>query len=88
MKFLPYILILCGLTSCLNDTKFIDTPVKCEIDSVEYHGVGHDNTLQSSPYWKLHLKKENIWVRSSTGIEYTKGDSITIIYRTIKKPTR
>ena len=88
MKNLFYLLILLGLTSCLNNTKFIDTPVKCEIDSIEYHGIGHDNTLQSTPYWKVHLKKENIWIRTSMGHEYSKGDSITIIYRTIKKPTR
>jgi len=87
MKNLFYILMLVGLTSCLNNTKFIDTPVKCEIDSVEYHGIGHDNTLQTTPYWKVRLKNEKIWVRISTG-EYSKGDSIVVIYRTKEKPTR
>jgi hypothetical protein len=88
MKNLLYILILCGLTSCIDNTKFIDTPVKCEIDSVEYHGIGQDNTLQTTPYWKVRLKKEKVWIRTSTGVKYSKGDSIIVIYRTKEKPTR
>ena len=47
------------------------------IDSVDYHQIGKDNTLQVSPYWKCHLKGTNFWVRSNENREV--GDSLTFV---------
>ena len=41
-------------------TEFKTSQKTCTIDSVEYHGMGHDNTLQIDPYWKIHLKEPNM----------------------------
>jgi hypothetical protein len=53
------------------------------IDSVEYHGVGHDNTLQTTPYWKLYLREPKMKITSYRC--YDKGDTIEVIERKIKK---
>jgi hypothetical protein len=53
--------------------------VKYEIDSVQYHPSGFDNTLQVSPYWKLRLGGTNIFVTSYQS--RAKGDSISMIKR-------
>jgi hypothetical protein len=87
MKQLLFLLTLIGFTSCNSKYTITETPRDCVIDSVQYHGVGSDNTLQISPYWKLHLTEPNIWIRSNS--KYKKGDTITIRVRTaIKNPTR
>ena len=86
MKQLLFLLTLIGFTSCDSNVKIIETPTQFTIDSVQYHGVGSDNTLQVSPYWKLHLTEPDIWIRSNS--KYEKGDTITIRVRTaIKNPT-
>jgi hypothetical protein len=59
------------------------TQKTCTIDSVEYHGMGHDNISQIDPYWKIHLKELNMWSR--THFNYTKGDSIDIYVKQLKK---
>ena len=88
MKYFIYFLILVGITSCNSNlnVKIIEVPAQFTIDSVQYHGVGSDNTLQVSPYWKLHLTEPDMWIRSNS--KYEKGDTITIRVRTaIKNPT-
>jgi hypothetical protein len=87
MKQLLFLLTLIGFTSCNSKYTITETPTDCVIDSVQYHGVGSDNTLQVSPYWKLHLVEPDIWIRSNS--KYKKGDTITIRVRTAtKNPTR
>jgi hypothetical protein len=87
MKQLLFLLTLIGFTSCNSKYTITETPTDCVIDSVQYHGVGSDNTLQVSPYWKLHLVEPDIWIRSNS--KYKKGDTITISVRTAtKNPTR
>lgn len=84
MKHLVYGLIVTVLFSfCSNEKQYTDTKVKCVIDSVEYHPIGHDNTLQSEPYWGLHLKGYNFKMRSYRPLK--KGDTIEIIERKNRK---
>lgn len=71
------------LMSCKYKSTHTDTKIRCVIDSVEYHGIGHDNTLQTTPYWKLYLKEPKMKITSYKC--YDKGDSIDIIQRKIKK---
>jgi hypothetical protein len=52
------------------------------IDSVEYHPIGYDNTLQTTPYWKLHLNNGEYKIVSHR--HYQKGDTIEVIERKIK----
>jgi len=88
MKYFIYFLMLVGVTSCNSNlnVKIIETPTKFTIDSVQYHGVGHDNTLQVNPYWKLHLREPDMWIRSNSN--YKKGDTIVVRVRVaIKNPT-
>jgi hypothetical protein len=77
--------MLVGITSCDSKYTITETPKDCVIDSVHYHGVGSDNTLQFSPYWKLHLKEPDMWIRSNS--KYEKGDTITIRVSTVIKNT-
>jgi hypothetical protein len=37
--------------------------MKFVVDSVEYHGIGQDNSLQTTPYWRIHLKENNLWTK-------------------------
>ena len=62
MKYFIYFLMLIGITSCDSKYTITEKPTDCVIDSVQYHGVGSDNTLQVSPYWKLHLKEPDMWM--------------------------
>jgi hypothetical protein len=87
MKYFIYFLMLVGITSCDSKYTITEKPTDYVIDSVQYHGVGSDNTLQVSPYWKLHLKEPDMWIRSNS--KYENGDTITVRVRTaIKNPTR
>ena len=85
MKYLIYFLMLVGFASCTNEYTITETPTSYYIDSVQYHGVGYDNTLQVSPYWKLHLQEPNVWIHSNE--KYSKDDSIVVNVRKIKTPT-
>lgn len=88
MKYFIYFLMLVGITSCNSNlnVKIIEVPTQFTIDSVQYHGIGHDNTLQVSPYWKLHLREPDMWIRSNSN--YKKGDTIVVRVRVaIKNPT-
>ena len=50
--------------------------VKCVVDSVEYHGVGHDNVMQLDPYWKLYVNEYDVVVKSRK--PHDVGDTIYI----------
>jgi len=81
-QFIFVCLVSFVLVSCSNNTRYDEIKLKYVIDSVEYHPIGHDNTLQTSPYWKLHINdgKNKIVSRQP----YEKGDSIEVIVRKIK----
>lgn len=84
MKHFIYGLIITLLFSfCNSEGKHVDTKIKCVVDSVEYHPIGFDNTLQLDPYWKLRLVGYDFKVRTSK--PYKKGDTIEIIERKYKK---
>ena len=49
IKSLLFISCVVGLLSC-NVKSYEDNVLKYSVDSVEYHGIGQDNTLQTTPY--------------------------------------
>ena len=72
------------LFSCNNDNlQVIETHELKIVDSVEYHPIGFDNTLQTTPYWKVRLVGETVQVRSYR--KYNVGDTIEVIKKVIKK---
>jgi hypothetical protein len=84
MKNLIFVIFLgLILMSCKYKTQYSDTKIPCVVDSVEYHGIGCDNTLQTTPYWKLYLKNPEIKITSYRS--YEKGDTVYVIERKIKK---
>ena len=78
-KSINLLFVLVGLTSCYVKNDFTETELKCVVDSAEYHGIGQDNTLQTTPYWRVHLKEKNMWMRTQSPTNV--GDSVTIILR-------
>lgn len=68
------------LYNCKKSYISYDEKVMYQIDSVEYHSIGSDNTLQVTPYWKVRLKGTNIFI--TTYDNKGKGDSISMIKRT------
>jgi hypothetical protein len=86
MKNILLILVLTMfLITCNDDIKIIETEKEYIVDSVVYHRVGGDNTLQTTPYWKLYFKGEKIGVTSYRGYEI--GDTIKLITKKIIKKT-
>jgi hypothetical protein len=83
MKNLIYILLLTGLVSCTNNVTYTNTESTKIVDSVEYHGIGQDHSLQTTPYWNVHVK-DSIWIRSTSPVK--KGDRIIFIYRKYENP--
>jgi len=81
MKHLFFILSLTIFVACNDRVNITETKTYYTIDSVQYHGIGQDNTLQTSPYWKLHLKKSNTWIFSK--LNYEKNDTIVVIVRKV-----
>ncbi len=75
--------LLIVLISCKYKTQYDSTKAKYVIDSVEYHPIGYDNTLQTTPYWKLYLCDKKYKVVSYR--PYQKGDTIEVIEKKIKK---
>jgi hypothetical protein len=72
------------LFSCNNDNlQVIETHELKIVDSVEYHPIGSDNTLQTTPYWKVRLVGETVGIRSYR--KYNVGDTIEVIKKVIKK---
>lgn len=84
MKHLLYILLLTGLVSCVDKSDLTTTKSFCIVDSVEYHGIGQDNSLQTTPYWKVRVKDSISWIRSY--YPYKKGDTIILVYTKYKNP--
>jgi hypothetical protein len=60
----------------------LETKMKLVVDSVEYHGIGQDHSLQTTPYWRIHLKENNLWVKVIKPQEV--GDTVEF---TIRKST-
>ena len=73
------------LTSCDNNYVIVEKEVTYVVDSTDYHQIGEDNTLQTTPYWKLYLKGEEVGVTSFR--RYEIGDTINIITKKIIKKT-
>ena len=82
-----FILYIIGIfTSCNNITPTVsyeDDKTTCVIDSVEYHPIGYDHTLQTTPYWVIFIK--NGKNKFTSRKFYQKGDTIQVIERKIKK---
>jgi hypothetical protein len=57
----------------------LETKMKFVLDSVEYHRIGQDNTLQTTPYWRVHLKEKNLWTKVITRQEV--GDTVEFTIR-------
>ena len=83
MKHLLYILLLTGLVSCTNNVTYTNTESTKIVDSVEYHGIGQDHSLQTTPYWNVYVK-DSIWIRSTSPVK--NGDTITFISRKYENP--
>ena len=88
MKYL-FAILLIGFLVAIIVTPKLETETHQEtvtIDSVEFHPMGHDNTLQFEPYWKIHLKEPHMWTR--THFKHVAGDTMVVSVKTIKNPTR
>jgi hypothetical protein len=82
MKKLLTILMLSLLVfSCTVKTNYTDTPTKFAVNEVEYHPIGGDNTLQTTPYWKLHLVNASDTITVTSLRSYEVGDSTEVIIR-------
>jgi hypothetical protein len=78
MKNILLILVLTTfLTSCDDNYVVVEKEVTYVVDSIDYHQIGEDNTLQTTPYWKIYLKGEKVGVTSYR--RYEIGDTIKII---------
>jgi hypothetical protein len=92
LKFWTVIVLIGLLTllfyfvSTFKSPNFYTTHVKYEVDSVEYHPIGGDNTLQTTPYWKCHLKGTRINVTSYQ--MRSKGDSMEVIEKKLIQELR
>jgi len=92
LKFWTVIVLIGLLTllfyfvSTFKSPNFYTTRVKYEVDSVEYHPIGGDNTLQTTPYWKCHLKGTRINVTSYQ--MRSKGDSMEVIEKKLIQELR
>lgn len=83
-KILVILLTSIVLFSCENKNLYIvEEHVDLIIDSVEYHAIGTDNTLQTTPYWKVHFKGEEIPIRVYR--KPTVGDTISVVKKIVKK---
>ena len=78
-KSINLLLVLGLISSCTMKPDVLETKMKLVVDSVEYHGIGQDNSLQTTPYWRIHLKESGMWVRTQNPTNV--GDSITILLR-------
>ena len=86
MKNILLILVLTTfLTSCYDNYVVVEKEVTYVVDSVDYHQIGEDNTLQTTPYWKIYLKGEKVGVTSYR--KYEIGDTIKTITKKIIKKT-
>lgn len=72
-------LVACCLWGCGDTGRYRDQVLQVRVDSVEYRGVGRDNTLQLEPYWKVWTDSPKMVFRSSRLLEV--GDSIPVVIR-------
>lgn len=79
--FIFTVLSTITLFSCTIKGHYEDEPTMLKVDSVGYHGIGCDNTLQTTPYWKLYLVNEKDTVSLTSHRSYEVGDSIQVIFR-------
>jgi hypothetical protein len=77
--------LLMFLTSCDNNHTIVEKEVDYIVDSVVFHQIGQDNTLQTTPYWKLYLRGEKVSITSYRRFEI--GDTIKTITKKIIKKT-
>lgn len=83
MKKSIKILFVVGLiSSCNMKPDVLETKMKLVVDSVEYHGIGQDHSLQTTPYWRIYLKEKNLWTKVINRQEV--GDTVEF---TIRKST-
>ena len=78
-KSINILLVLGLISSCNMKPDVLETKMKFVLDSVEYHGIGQDNTLQTTPYWRVHLKEKNLWTKVITRQEV--GDTVEFTIR-------
>lgn len=78
-KSINILLVLGLISSCNMKPDVLETKMKFVLDSVEYHGIGQDNTLQTTPYWRVHLKEKNLWTKIITRQEV--GDTVEFTIR-------
>ena len=78
-KNINILLVLGLMSSCNMKPDVLETKMKFVLDSVEYHGIGQDNTLQTTPYWRVHLKEKNLWTKVITRQEV--GDTVEFTIR-------
>jgi hypothetical protein len=78
-KNINILLVLGLISSCNMKPDVLETKMKFVLDSVEYHGIGQDNTLQTTPYWRVHLKEKNLWTKVITRQEV--GDTVEFTIR-------
>jgi hypothetical protein len=78
-KNINILLVLGLISSCNMKPDVLETKMKFVIDSVEYHGIGQDNTLQTTPYWRVHLKEKNLWTKVITRQKV--GDTVEFTIR-------
>jgi len=62
-KSINLLFVLNLITSCTIKPDVLETKMKFVVDSVEYHAIGQDNSLQTTPYWRIHLKEKNLWTK-------------------------
>jgi hypothetical protein len=78
-KSIKILLVLGLMSSCTMKPDVLETKMKCVIDSVEYHGIGQDHSLQTTPYWRVHLKENGLWTKVITRQEV--GDTVEFTIR-------
>ena len=82
MKKLILILALTVLmVSCTIKGSYTETPTMFRVSFVDYHHISSDNTLQTTPYWKLHLTNAYDTLTITSLRSYDVGDSIEVIIR-------
>ena len=62
-KSIKMLFVVGLMSSCTIKHDVIEEKMKFVVDSVEYHGIGQDNSLQTTPYWRIHLKENNLWTK-------------------------
>ena len=81
-KSINLLFVLGLISSCTMKPDVLETKMKLVVDSVEYHGIGQDHSLQTTPYWRIHLKEKNLWTKVIKPQEV--GDTVEF---TIRKST-